>query len=62
VAADGKVFLASVDGTVTVLKAAGEWEILGVNDLGEEIHATPALGAGRVYVRTRSAVYCFGTK
>ena len=62
VAADGKVFLASVDGKVTVVKAAGEWEILGVNDLGEEIHATPALGAGRIYVRTRGAVYCFGTK
>ena len=62
VAADGKVFLANVDGKVTVVKAAGEWEILGVNDLGEEIHATPALGAGRIYVRTRGAVYCFGTK
>ena len=62
VAADGKVFIASVDGKVTVLKAAGQWEILGVNDLGEEIHATPALGAGRIYVRTRGAVYCFGTK
>lgn len=62
VAADGKVFLASVDGKVTVLKAAAQWEILGVNDLGEEIHATPALGAGRIYVRTRGAVYCFGTK
>lgn len=62
VAADGKVFLASVEGTITVLKAAGRWEILGVNDLGEQIHATPALGAGRIYVRTRDAVYCFGTK
>jgi hypothetical protein len=43
-----------------VLKAAGQWEILGVNDLGEEIHATPALSGGRLYVRTRSAVYSFG--
>ena len=60
IAADGKVFLASVNGKVTVMKAAREWEILGVNDLGEEIHATPALSGGRIYVRTRGTLYCFG--
>jgi outer membrane protein assembly factor BamB len=62
IAAEDKVFLASVDGKVTVLKAGGEWQVLGVNDLGEAIHATPALGGGRIYIRTRGAVYCFGAK
>ena len=62
VAADGKVFIASTDGKISVLKAGHPWEVLGVNDLGEEVHATPALSGGRIYVRTRSAVYCFGTK
>lgn len=62
VAADGKIFLANVEGKITVLKAAGQWEVLGVNDIGEEIHATPALSGGRIYVRTRSSVYCFGVK
>ncbi len=60
VAADGKVFLASDEGKMTVLKAAAQWEVLGVNDLGEEIHATPALSEGRIYVRTHSSLYCFG--
>jgi outer membrane protein assembly factor BamB len=60
IAADGKVFLASVNGKVTVLKAGRDWEILGVNDLGEEINATPALSGGRLYVRTRGMLYCFG--
>ena len=60
VAADNKVFLASEEGKVSVLKAGPEWEVLGVNDLGEEIHATPALSEGRIYVRTRSSLYCFG--
>ncbi len=46
VAADNKVFLASAEGKVTVLKAGGQWEVLGVNDLGDEIHATPALSGG----------------
>lgn len=62
VAADAKVFLASVDGKITVLKAGSQWEVLGVNDMGEQIHATPALSGGRLYVRTRSAIYCFGLK
>ena len=59
VAADGKVFLANTEGKVTVLKAGGEWEVLAVNEIGDEISATPALSDGRVYVRTRSAMYCF---
>jgi outer membrane protein assembly factor BamB len=60
VAADGKVFLANADGKVTVLKSGGQWEVLKVNDLGEEIRATPALAGGHIYVRTKSALYCFG--
>jgi outer membrane protein assembly factor BamB len=59
VAADGKVFLANTEGKIIVLRAAGEWEVLGVNDIGEEIHATPALSEGRIYVRTHDALYCF---
>ena len=62
VAADGKVFVANVEGKISVLKAAEQWEVLGVNDIGEEIHATPALSGGRIYVRTRGSVYCFGVK
>ena len=62
VAAEGKVFVANTEGKVTVLKAAGAWEVMEVNDLGEEVHATPALSGGRIYVRTRSSVYCFGGK
>lgn len=59
VAADGKVFLASFEGKITVLKAAPQWEVLQVNDLADEIHATPALSEGRIYVRTHGALYCF---
>ncbi|MDQ3169718.1 MAG: PQQ-binding-like beta-propeller repeat protein [Acidobacteriota bacterium] len=59
VAADGKVYVASQEGKITVLKAGAEWEVLAVNDLGDDIGATPALAGGRLYVRTRGAVYCF---
>jgi len=62
VAADGKVFLANVEGKITVLKASAQWEVLVVNDLAEEVHSTPALGGGRLYVRTHGAIYCFGVQ
>jgi outer membrane protein assembly factor BamB len=60
VAADDKVFLIGQGGQVSVLKAAGEWEVLAVNELDDEVFATPAIADGRIYVRTRSAMYSFG--
>jgi len=59
VAADNKIFISNTEGRISVLKAGAEWEVLAVNDLGEEISATPALSDGRIYVRTRAALYCF---
>jgi outer membrane protein assembly factor BamB len=60
VGADGKVFLVSQDGTVSVVSAAGEWEILAVNALDDEVFATPAIADGRIYIRTKTALYAFG--
>ena len=60
VGADGKVFLVSQDGTASVVSAQGEWEILNVNTLGEEVFATPAPLDSKLYVRTKAALYCFG--
>jgi outer membrane protein assembly factor BamB len=62
VAADDKVYLVSQAGAVSVLKAAGDWQILAVNTLDDECFATPAIAEGRIYVRTRSALYCFGKR
>jgi outer membrane protein assembly factor BamB len=62
VAADDKVFLIGEAGAVSVLKAAGDWQILTVNQLDDECFATPAIADGRIYIRTRSALYCFGTR
>ena len=62
VAADGKVFFVSQGGAVTVLRAGAKPKVLAVNELNEECHATPAIADGRLYVRTASALYCFGEK
>jgi len=60
VASDNKLYTVSQEGKATVLKAGRDWEILAVNDLNEECHATPAIAGGRIYIRTRSTLYCFG--
>lgn len=60
VGADGRVWLVSQDGTVSIVSAKGDWEILSVNALDDEVFATPAIGDGRIYVRTRGALYAFG--
>ena len=60
VAADDKVFLIGQAGQVSVLKAAGDWQVLTVNELDDEVFATPAIADGRIYIRTRRALYCFG--
>jgi len=60
VAADDKVFMLSEGGKVSVLAPDGSLEVLAVNDLGEPSYATPALADGRIYIRTTSALYCFG--
>lgn len=61
VAADDKVFLIGQGGQVSVLKAAGDWSVIKVNELDDEVFATPAIADGRIYIRTRSALYSFGT-
>ncbi len=60
VAADGKIYLASETGKVSVIRPGAQWEVLAVHDFGEPVYASPAMGSGRLYVRTDSALYAFG--
>ena len=62
VAADGKIFIASQSGVVSVLKAGAEQELLSANNLDEDIFATPAIDKDRILIRTVAALYCFGIK
>jgi outer membrane protein assembly factor BamB len=59
VAGDGKIYVSNQDGKVTVLSATAQWQILAINDLDDEIFATPAIDRGRIYLRTRGTLYCF---
>jgi outer membrane protein assembly factor BamB len=59
VAADGKLLAISEEGKVSVVKAGADWEVLAVNDMDDNCHATPAIVDGRIYLRTHSALWCF---
>lgn len=61
VAAEGKLFLASEDGKVAVVRAGKDWNVLAVNDVGENCYATPALSEREIYLRTDEALYRFDT-
>lgn len=56
---DGKIVMVSESGKVTVLNAGRDWEVLAVNDLGEDCWATPAIASGSLYIRARNTLYCF---
>lgn len=62
VAGDGKVYLASERGVITVLTAGREWEIISSYDFGERIMATPTAADGKLFIRTDEALYCYGKK
>ncbi len=62
VASEGKIYLASEDGDVFVVKAGPKYELLAKNPVGEVMMATPAISDGIVIVRTVSSLYAFGEK
>ncbi len=59
---DGRIFVASQKGTVVVLAAGDSFNVLARNNLNEEVMATPAILDRKLYLRTASALYCFGEK
>ncbi|MBI5773932.1 MAG: PQQ-binding-like beta-propeller repeat protein [Verrucomicrobia bacterium] len=61
VAADGRIYVASLNGKVTVFAAGGDVpKILHQAEFGERIAATPALVENRLYLRTPTALFAFG--
>jgi outer membrane protein assembly factor BamB len=60
IAADGNIYFSTEPGAVVIVAPGGELTVRQVNDLNEEIYATPAVSDGRIYVRTTQALYAFG--
>jgi outer membrane protein assembly factor BamB len=62
IAAAGRVYTASSEGIVTVVKSGDTLEILAKNDLGEPIFATPAPVGDTLYIRSSRHLWAFKTK
>jgi outer membrane protein assembly factor BamB len=58
VAGDGKIYAASRSGHVAVLASGPTLNVLANNDMGEGIVGTPGIANGRLYIRTRTKLYC----
>jgi outer membrane protein assembly factor BamB len=56
VAADGKIYFASEDGHVFVVKPASTFELISEVDMGESVLATPAISEGTLLFRTQGHV------
>jgi outer membrane protein assembly factor BamB len=60
VAGDGKIYFASEEGDVYVVKAGPVFELLATNPLREIVMATPAISEGMLLFRTRGHVVAVG--
>ena len=59
--ADGRLYFASA-GKSYVLKAEPKFEVLAVNTLGDPGRASPAVAAGRIYLKGGKFLWCIGAK
>jgi outer membrane protein assembly factor BamB len=59
VAGDGKVYLISQKGDLSVVSGEPNWRLLHKAKFGEEVFATPAIAGGFLFLRTAGHLYCF---
>ena len=58
--ADGHVYLTARDGTVSVVKAGREFELVAQNKIDEDVSASPVISNGRIYLRSYQALWAIG--
>jgi len=60
VSVDGRVYIASRQGIVTVIANDPDWRVIDTHDFKEGIYATPFIAEGCLFIRTEKALYCYG--
>ncbi len=60
VMAGERLVIGSVDGKLSLLTAGKNFRLLSTLDMEEPIVSSPAIYAGRLYVRTASRIHCLG--
>jgi len=59
-AADGRIYFLNMEGLCTVVADGAQFEKLAENRLGDATIASPAVSAGRIFIRGNKALYCIG--
>lgn len=60
-AANGKLYLATEDGDVVVVKMGETFEVLATNTLKDQVFiSSPAIAGGSLYLRSQEALYRIG--
>ena len=62
IAADGKLYLASEDGDVFVVRTGPKYELIGKSSIGEVVMASPAAADGVLYFRGLKHIVAIGSK
>lgn len=61
VAADGKIYFVNETGSTLVLKAdTNKYEEISRNEIGEPVFASPAIAAGKLFLRSTTQLWCLG--
>jgi outer membrane protein assembly factor BamB len=59
IGANGKLYLATEDGDVVVLKMGEKFEVLATNTLADQVFiASPAIAGGEIYLRGQNTLFC----
>ena len=63
VGANGKLYIATEDGDVVVLKMGEKFEVIGVNTLEDQVFiATPVIADGEIFLRGQNTLFCISEK
>jgi outer membrane protein assembly factor BamB len=62
VAAGGHIYFASENGETIVVKSAATPSVVAKNSVGERTIASPAIAAGRLYLRTDGHLFAIGRR
>ena len=59
VGANGKLYLATEDGDVVIVKMGDQLEVLATNTLTDQVFiATPVIAGGELFLRGQNALFC----
>jgi len=59
VIADGRLYVISQEGVVSVVKTGDQFELEHQHDLGQRVAATPAIDESTIYIRTQTQLFAF---